>query len=274
MIYVMTLNWNGLDKLKKLKDGLIRNLNNIKLDYDACWCIRDNGSKDGSIEWINEIKKSGNVATLPLFVDHNRDNFAKGVNSLVNMVMNESDLQNSKDYILLLNNDVVFNDDHSLLKMYNLMENTGASVVGSRLLYNNSNKLQHAGIIFGKRYNYLPYHFRHKEISDKYSEQNRYFQAVTAACCLIKASDFKYLDERFHWSFDDVDMCFQIGQDGKKIAYCGETNISHEESASLKKNPVNKMFMQHNVKLFREKWSGKYDIDHEKYLSDPNYMLV
>ena len=38
--------------------------------------------------------------------------------------------------------------------------------------------------------------------------------------------------------------------------YCGKTNVYHEESASLKKNPVNKMMMPHNVSAFRKKWEG------------------
>lgn len=274
MIYVLTLTWNGLDKLKKLKDGLYRNLNNIKLDYDPVWCIRDNGSTDGTVEWLNEIKKYGNVATLPLLIDHNRDNFAQGVNSLVNMVMDDYDLKNSTDYFLLLNNDVIFNDDVSLSKMMKLMDEPEVAVVGARLLYMGSNRLQHAGVIFSERYGEMPFHYRHKEISTKEAEQNKYFQAVTAACCLVRAKDFIHMDESLSWAFEDIDLCLSIGKTGKKIAYCGKTNIYHEESASLKKNPVNKLFLRKNVKYFKNKWFGKYEIDHDKYLNNPNYNII
>ena len=51
----------------------------------------------------------------------------------------------------------------------------------------------------------------------------------------------------------------------------GGTKIFHEESASLKKNPVNKMFMSPNVKHFKSKWTGKYELDHDKYLNDSSY---
>lgn len=277
VIHILTLNWNGLDKLEKLKDGLIRNL--VALGQPARWYIRDNGSTDGSKEWL-ENWNSQWIDMAPMFIDHNRDNFAQGVNSLFKLALANSMMGSanytggSGDFILLLNNDIEFADDLSLAKMMKLMKNTKVGVVGARLLYNNTNKLQHGGVIFGPRYGNMPYHYKHKEESDKHAEKNRYFQAVTAACCLVRSKDFVMMDEKFSWAFEDIDLCLRIGQKSKKIVYCGETKIYHEESATLNKNPVNKMFLSTNVKHFKDKWTGKYDLDHEKYLSNPNYNLV
>ena len=78
-----------------------------------------------------------------------------------------------------------------------------------------------------------------------------------------------------NWAFDDVILNLNISKTlGYKIAYCGSTNIEHKTSYSLKKNPVNKMFLQQNVKRFKEKWFGKYDLDHKKYLSNLNHMVI
>lgn len=289
MIHVLTLTWNGLDKLQRLRPGLIRNLKKTGVPFK--WYIRDNGSKDNTVE---EISKWEHVKVL--VKDHNRDNFAQGVNSLVVEAHHEVlKVQNIDDVIikgrsvgavsmgliandiyLLMNNDVEFSEYDSLSKMLKLMT-PEVSVVGCRLLYNNTNKLQHAGVIFGNRYGKMPYHYRHQETSDAASEKNRYFQAVTAAVCMVRAGDFDQIggmDQGFFWAFEDIDMNLRIGQLGKKIIYCGETKIFHEESASLKKNPVNKIFLETNVNHFKEKWFGKYEIDHDKYLNDPNYNLV
>lgn len=283
MIYVLTLNWNGLDKLQRLQPGLIKNLENTGRDWK--WYVRDNGSTDGSKEWLSE---QDNVVLLD--VDHNRDNFAQGVNSLADLVKKDAPYvvkgravgitraSHPNDF-LLLNNDVVFEDDTSLKKMCDLRGHLNIQVVGARLRYNNTNRLQHAGVIFGPRYGNMPYHYRHKENSDVNAEKNRYFQAVTAACCLMNAGEFwavDGMDEKFSWAFEDIDLCLRINRQGweKGVAYCGETNIFHEESASLKKNPVNKLFLTRNVNHFKKKWFGKYDLDHEKYLKDPNYNLI
>lgn len=257
-IEALTLTWNGLDKLEKLRPTL---LNNIK-NFDFTWKIRDNGSKD---ETCNVISKWDEVNLLS--IDHNRDNFAKGVNSLVNF----NDKDNS--ILLLLNNDVQFIDSDSIKRMIDLLDN--AKIVGCKLLFNNTDQLQHAGVIFGKKYGNMPYHFRHFEKDDDNSSKNRYFQAVTAACMLIRKQDFIKvggMDENFNWAFDDIDLCLKLL--GNKIAYCGKTKIFHEESSSLKKNPVNKLWLDKNVTYFKQKWFGKYKLDHENYLNNKNYNLV
>jgi len=278
MIHILTLTWNGLDKLKATYNGLKNSMG--PAGQSAIWYIRDNGSTDGTVDWLQDQKehwKDGNFEISPLFVKHNRDNFAQGVNSLFEKAAPKND-----DFILLLNNDIVFGDTISLRNMVGLMDRPKIGVVGARLLYNGSNRLQHAGTIFSKKYSTMvdgvsvpmPYHYRHKEESDIDAEKNRYFQAVTAACCLIRAKAFQLMCERYFWAFEDVDLALRIGQAGWKIAYCGKTKIYHEESATLAKNPVNKMFLPHNVKVFKETWFGKYDIDHEKFLRNKNYNLI
>jgi GT2 family glycosyltransferase len=273
-IHILTLTWQGLDKLQKVYDGLAKSI--IPTGHSAIWYIRDNGSTDGTAEWLERREefnfvesKNNHLQIAPMFVNHNRDNFAQGVNSLY-----EKAAPKMNDFILLLNNDIVFSDDVSLKNMLQLMDNSKIGVVGARLLYNDSNKLQHAGVIMGPRYGNMPFHYRHKEESDKDAEKNRYFQAVTAACCLVRVKAWQTMDHHLSWAFEDIDLNFRIGQAGWKIAYCGQTTIYHEESATLIKNPVNKMFMPQNVKRFKDKWFGKYDIDHEKYLNDKNYNLI
>ena len=103
-------------------------------------------------------------------------------------------------------------------------------IVGARLLYPNSRKLQHAGVIFSINAR-TPIHYRRGEMDDEHSAKNRYFQVVTAAVLLCHAKDYRKvrMDENFRWAFDDSDFCIQVGTKlGKKIVYCGETEISHD----------------------------------------------
>ena len=205
MIHVLTLTWNGLDKLQRLRPGLISNLEKTGVPFK--WYIRDNGSKDGTVE---EISKWDHVAVLAK--DHNRDNFAQGVNSLAEIACKKDNLEN--DILLLMNNDVEFPEEQALSKMLALMKKD-VGIVGCRLLYNGTDKLQHAGVIFSPRYGNMPYHYRHQEGSDVAAEKNRYFQAVTAAVCMVNAKDFMQIggmDEKFHWAFEDIDMCLRIKQ--------------------------------------------------------------
>ncbi len=271
MLHLLTLTWNACDKLTKLKESLLPCLEGIEYK----WLIRDNASVDDTFEvasqWGDKVKVFKHK--------NNLDNFSQGMNFL----FNEADAKEG-DYILLLNNDVTFGDTSSIKKMIKIMEKDAeVGVVGARLLFTGTDKIQHCGVVFQPRYQ-LPMHFRSKEVSDANAEKDRLFQVVTGAVLLTKAEYFKNsfdntsgtkgMDENYHWAFDDVDLCLSIGMNQKKkIVYCGGTKIFHEESASLKKNPANRLYMNHNINYFKKKWLTKYDNDLEVYSKNAKYKL-
>lgn len=263
MIKIFTLSWNGRHLLNNLYKGLFSNLEKLNIEYS--WFIRSNGCKDGTVE---EFSKYNN--TYIQQVSHNTANFAQGVNSLVKY-SNEIKKYNKHDYYLLLNNDIVFKNDLSLSNMISCFK-PNVGVVGARLMYPNSNKIQHGGVIFSAKYNNMPWHYRASEVLDEDAMKNREFQAVTGACLLTTAEIFNSingLDEKFSWAFEDIAFCLSLKN--KKIIYCGETEIEHIESVSLKKNPVNKMMMPNNVAHFKKNY--QYQIDHDFYLKNKNYKL-
>ena len=273
MLFILTLNWNGADKLRKLTPTLLNSLQNI--DFE--WLIKDNASTDDSVQYLESLNNHS-IKVIPY--KDNRQNFSAGVNFLFKAA-NPAD----RDLIMLLNNDVIFNDTQSINKMIAIMDkDPDVGVVGSRLLYTGTNKLQHAGVIFDPTYK-TPMHFRAGQATDALAEQNRQFQAVTGAVLITKAHYYKHIwtqnvsgndgmDENYHWAFDDIDLCLSIKYNqGKKIIYCGGTNIFHEESATLKKNPANKMFLSHNLQYLFSKWRTRYAIDKDIYTRDPRCNL-
>jgi len=271
MLYILTLTWNAIDKLSKLKDSLLPSLEGI--DYQ--WLIKDNASKDDTIATISEW--GDKVKVIPY--KDNKQNFSQGMNLLFHEAAPAD-----KDHILLLNNDVVFNDTQSIKNMIDLLvKDNSVGAVGARLLYTGTDKLQHAGVVFNQ--NLCPLHFRANQPSDIEAEKNRLFQVVTGAVLLTKAEYFRNscknnksgidgMDENYHWAFDDVDLCLSIKCNmEKKIVYCGKTNIFHEESASLKKNPANRLFMNHNLVHLKDKWRIKCQSDQDLYTKDVKYNL-
>jgi len=259
-LMIFTLHWNAKEKIERLYKSLIPAVEM----YDYKWWIKDNGSKDGSAEYLSSIQ-SDRVDTF--FCGHNTDSFAGGMNVLFERTKPADD-----DVIMLLNNDLWFNDKNSVVEMFKLLTDD-VGMVGARILYPDGQKLQHAGVYFSKKYNYFPYHYRHQEVADESAKKNREFQAVTGALVLIRAGDYRRIcisnksgrvgmDEGFFWSFEDIDACLSVKYGmNKKIMYCGKTNVFHEESATLKKNPMHKLMMGTNAKLFRSKWSGIYKYD-------------
>lgn len=264
MLHIFTLNWNGKEKLESLYNSLIKL--NFKDPY--IWHIKDNGSTDGSIEYIDNLKD--NRINLIKYA-HNNDNFAKGVNFLFDQSNAKSD-----DLILLLNNDVVFSGQNDLTKMISYFNDKNIGVVGCKLLYKNSNKIQHAGVVFNEELK-MPIHFGLNQIDSDNFKVDREFQVVTGAVLLIKASTFSAagkMDDTFHWAFDDVALCLNVKyKQNKKIVCVGDVTIYHEESATLKKNPVNKLFMPQNVGNLLRKWSSFYHSDKKIYNSNLKHNI-
>ena len=202
MLHILTLTWNGSDKLSKLNDSLLPCLDG--LDYN--WLIKDNDSKDDTlIKVANWENKNVNCIQYK----NNLQNFSAGMNFLFKEASPKDD-----DLILLLNNDVIFQDTTSVRNMINIMnKDQSVGAVGARLLYTNTNKLQHAGVVFDNNHK-LPCHFRSNEVSSKEDRKNRQFQVVTGAVLLTKAEYFKNvfsnksgdygMDENYHWAFDEI----------------------------------------------------------------------
>lgn len=261
-LYILTLNFNGENKLKFLAPSLIKATKNIEYE----WIVKDNNSSDNSLNYL----KSLNISNINVIsYKNNLQNFSQGMNYIFNTIQPHDD-----DNILLLNNDIIFNDSISLKNMINIMQDSEVGVVGAKLLYTNTNKLQHAGVVFHKDHK-LPYHFRSKCVDDVFSSKNRQFQAVTGAVMLTKAKYYKEInkmDENYQWAFEDVDLCLSIHHIlNKKIVYCGNTHIFHEESATLKESTRN-FFIKHNINYFLKKWGGRYIIDDHNYMNN-NYNL-
>jgi O-antigen biosynthesis protein len=275
VLYILTLNWDGAAKLEKLYNSLLPSLQDVSFK----WLIKDNGSKDNSLQIIKEWN---NDNVIPHDYKHNRDNFAGGCNFLFNEACCKED-----DLILLLNNDTIIDNKASIKNMIDLInKDNDIGAVGCKLLYDKSKKIQHAGVVFSTKTGLLPTNYRRGETQTPEDNLDREFQAITAACMLTKAkfyenicrenkSKLNGLDTNFNWAFEDVSACLSIKYNmKKKIVYCGDTSILHEESATLNINPVNKLFMNHNVNHFLHLWKGKYDYDDAaKYLSNPKYNL-
>jgi GT2 family glycosyltransferase len=272
MLYILTLTWNACDKLSKLKNSLIPALS----DVDYTWLIKDNASKDETIK----VASDWGDRTRVIPYKNNLQNFSAGMNHLFHVASPQDN-----DLVMLLNNDVIFNDTSSIKNMLNIInhdESVGA--VGARLLYTGTDKLQHAGVVFHNQMA-TPTHFRVNEKTDKNAEKNREFQVVTGAVLVTKAEYFKNawtgnksgtngMDENYHWAFDDVDLCLSIKYNmEKRIVYCGQTNVFHEESATLKKNPANKLFSLHNVNYLKNKWAKRYSLDQDIYTKDSKYNI-
>ncbi len=146
------------------------------------------------------------------------------------------------EYLLLLNNDIQIVQDEWLDRMLMHGQRPDVGVVGARLVYPETGKLQHAGIVLGLNaladhpFNGVldlnePGYMGRAQVDQNYS-------ALTAACLLVRKSVYESvggMDERnLPVLYNDVDLCLKIGQAGFKIVWTPYATVVHHGSTSLK----------------------------------------
>jgi GT2 family glycosyltransferase len=161
-------------------------------------------------------------------------------------------LANGQLAVFLVNNDVEF-EVPCLQVMTDAMLSMHAGIVGCRLLYPNRT-IQHAGVAFvpvtGQP---IPGYFDHilrNEFENHIDAVVMHHGLVTGALLGI-GRDFidrsGYLDERFPFTAEDIDLCLRAIECGLPPLYVGYTYAIHREGASRGRTLEEKMLLEPEV---------------------------
>jgi GT2 family glycosyltransferase len=182
--------------------------------------VVDNASTDGSTEWLS---------TLPAAryrIIRNKENlgYAKANNAAARLAGGR--------LLLLLNNDTVLlpNWLEPMLRVLARAENAG--VVGNIQREAATGLIDHAGILF--TLDGAPRHFGMDMVTPPREEYRR-FPAVTGACWLLPKIVFTRLqgfDEEYLNSYEDVDFCLRLRQEGLYCYVANRSVIYHHVSST------------------------------------------
>ena len=239
--------FNNAEYTKQCLKALIENAPNSPYEV----IIVDNGSTDSTEEVLKCLRGSVKIIS-------NSENlgFAKACN--------QGAAAADGNYLVFLNNDTKVQPGW-LRELVKVLENDpGVGAVGSKLLYPDGS-VQHAGVVILEIEGVnalLPRHAFIQQPSDpNFINVPMLFQAVTAACMMVRKSDFDRVngfDESYWNGSEDVDLCFKLAEIGKKIVYQPKSVITHYESKSGKERHRG---IRQNNKLLRERWANKIKPD-------------
>lgn len=165
------------------------------------------------------------------------------------------------EYILLLNNDTEMIELDSIKEMVSICQRPEVGAVGAKLLYEDDS-VQHAGVVVGYR-GYAANAFAHIDRdSDGYMCRPLIvsnYSAVTAACLMVKKSDFEKvdgLDENFVVACNDVDFCLKLRKLGRINVLTPFSLWYHFESKSrgYEDSPEKWARFNAEVEKFQKKW--------------------
>ena len=215
--------------------------------------VVDNSSTDGTADLL---KAEAGAGRLRAVVNSENLGFAQACNQGAQAARSE--------YILFLNNDTEVQPGwlDALVSLADADPTVAA--VGSKLLFPNGT-LQHAGVAIGEvpgRDPFLPVHTFYKAEADlAEANQRRIYQALTAACLLVRKSAFEAVggfDEGFWNGYEDVDLCLRLQEQGWLMVYEPASVVIHHESQS---GPARFAKVKENIRRLHQKWLGKTKLD-------------
>ncbi len=215
-VSVIIVNWNGKRLLSECLDGLRHQI------YQPLSIILvDNGSSDGSIDFVNHNYPEVKTIALPKNVG-----FSAANNYAFNTIKTE--------YVALLNNDAIAHP----LWLKHLVEaleyHPEVGFAASKMLfYDNPETIDRAGDSYTRAGTGL-LRGRGESVSN-YNKQEWIFGACAGAALYrtLMLRDIGLFDEDFFLVYEDVDLSFRAQLKGYKCLFVPEAVVYHKASSSI-----------------------------------------
>jgi GT2 family glycosyltransferase len=216
--------------------------------------VVDDASSDATREVLAEFRNAVRYVRLS-----QNSGFATACNA-------GAEAARSREFILFLNNDTIPCEGWLDTLVEYADRHPEAAVVGGKLLYPDGT-IQHAGVAFNLAgdplHIYVGWPPDHPAVN-----KSRRFQAVTAACLLVRRPVFESaggFDSTYLNDLEDVDLCLRLGELGHEIHYCHESALYHLESASRGRTTG----PGRSARVYRERWGTKVRHDElDYYMAD------
>jgi GT2 family glycosyltransferase len=230
---VVIVNWKTRDFLPGCLESLKGNIPNLKAEI----VFVDNGSHDGSLEWIGS-----NHPDVKVIVNEANLGFSKANNLAIERCQG--------DMIMLLNPDtrLKMGAVEALVSLLNTRP--AAGIVGPRIEYPDGSLYPQSKRAIPEIRDAFFYIFRIKNLAQRFSGENFYtlddldpdeiheVGAVSGSCMLVRRevfTDVGLLDEDFFLYGEDLDICMRSRRGGWKVYYCPDAVVVHYHGQSSRK---------------------------------------
>ncbi len=214
--------------------------------------IIDNASTDGTRGFLKSLE-----GDVKIIINEKNLGFSRACN--------QGAQRASTDYLLFLNNDTEPMKGW-LEPLLNILKwDSSIGAVGGKLLFQNGS-IQHAGVVIIDDQKLsdplFARHVYYRQPGDlTEANQLRQYQALTAACLLMRKSAFHEIggfDENYWNGYEDVDLCFKLQEKGWNLVYQPESVLIHHESKS---GPERFSKVSENIRRLHSKWIDKIKPD-------------
>ena len=218
-IAVIIINWKKYEfTLSCINSVLKSSYKNFKI------ILIDNESQK---DFPDDINKSDKIHIIK---NKNNEGFARSNNQGI-----KYSIKNGFDYVLLLNNDTIINNNliELLLKQANTLNQ---NIIQPLILNYDGTRIWNAGGTIDNFFGTFQTLEKGKVFKNLKSKRH-YTDWFTGCCVLIKSEVFNhigYFDERFFAYYEDVDFSIRLKSKGYSVAMMNDSYLKHFESASSK----------------------------------------
>lgn len=171
------------------------------------------------------------------------------------------------DWLLFLNNDVCLSEGTINRLLAARDRRADAGIIGGKLLYPATGRVQHAGMV-QMLWGYASNYGVGGRADDPRLNHEREIFAVTGALLCVERGLFERLggfDEAFWYGYEDVDLCLNARDLGRKVIYAASAQAFHLESATTGEQRDSRVF-NNNYARFRQKWGGILEVGEKALL--------
>jgi GT2 family glycosyltransferase len=239
---IVILNWNGLGFLKMFLGIVIK----YSADNETLVCVADNGSTDGSPEWVAE-----NFSEVKLIKLDKNHGFAGGYNLAIDQL--------KARYFVLLNSDIEVTAGwlHPLVSYMDSNPDV-ASCQPKILSYYQKEYFEHAGAAgcFIDKYGYPFCRGRIINKIEKDTGQYDSFMNVfwsSGACMIVRSDAWKKcggFDADFFAHMEEIDLCWRFHKAGYRVCFLPDSLIYHVGGGTLPYSSPLKTYLNFRNSLF------------------------
>jgi GT2 family glycosyltransferase len=225
-VAIATINLNSDD----MTLGCLEELKDLDYKNKELW-ILDNGSKNKSRIKIEKAMKKYNFHFLKLKIN---TGYAGGANFLIDCILKKS----KPDYILFINNDMLFPDKKFLKKMMKKIEKDSSIAIINPIILTKDKRIQNGGSYLDDYLKYAERIYENVPIAEAPNED--YFIDLYCGCAwLVRVNIFKEENVRFKGNYfaycEDDEFCIQVRKKNYRILADVSSHVIHLGGASANK---------------------------------------
>ncbi|MDD3534421.1 MAG: glycosyltransferase, partial [Candidatus Cloacimonetes bacterium] len=256
-ITVVIPNADHVDLLKKCVDSIL-----AKTDYgNYDILILENNSKcNETFAYYASVKANERIRVMTYPFNAREFNYS----ALNNYAVKQTDAS----YILFMNNDMEVINGSWMTEMLMFAQREDVGAVGAKLYYPNG-AIQHSGLLIGLG-GHIASSYDHGKDGKETGYMHRLtmpqnFNAVTAACMMLKKADFEavrgFVDVSFKVGLNDIDLCLKLRALRRVNVITPYAELYHHESATrgLDSAGDSKKRFEEEKRLFRAKWHTLFE---------------